>query len=211
MIQVATAVCEVKQHLQKAGIGAILPSDLPLSSILPVADALLAAPVTAVEIQRGSHSGHIIHDLRQRAQGNMLIGLSEAQKAAEIDEAIAAGAHFVSLAGKRPSLIQYCQQKGIFCLPTLQNLRDKSWTINTSMVRVKSKQLDNLETVHTMCKAMNPSRIAIVGDIKADAIPMYKQAGASLIFAGTTLFHSPQQTMANIITRARQLQQAWEA
>jgi hypothetical protein len=54
--------------LKNAGIVVALPGDLPLAAILPIADALLASPILAVDVAFGGDElPQLLHDLRQRA------------------------------------------------------------------------------------------------------------------------------------------------
>lgn len=62
-------------RLQELRIIALLPEDIPLQKIIPLADALLAAPVQAVLVELHSSRGQeLITDLKERAGGHMLVG-----------------------------------------------------------------------------------------------------------------------------------------
>ncbi len=110
------------EQFKQVGVGAILPGELPLQSIVSVGDALLAVPITAVEVQLGVNSNAIIQDLRQRARDNMWVGAGGISTIAEVDAAIAAGAHFVMAVSLRPSLINYCRQRGVPVIPSVISL-----------------------------------------------------------------------------------------
>jgi 2-keto-3-deoxy-6-phosphogluconate aldolase len=198
--------------LKQAGVGAILPGDLPLQAIVPVGDALLASPVTAVEVRLGSHSSAIIHDLRQRARDNMLVGIGGINEITEIDEAVVAGAQFVTSVNLRPSLVSHCQQKGILFLPGVISIfaAQAAVAAGCAIVRLTTGGPAGPAYVQTLCKVLPDCAVVVAGDITAATITAYKQAGASAILASTSLFAGPNQTMADIITRARQMQQAWE-
>ena len=206
------SIRDIVTHLQRAGIGAMLPGYLPLSAIIPVGDALLAAPVTAVKVQCGPHSSNIIYDLRHRARENMLVGLGGVKHQWEVDEAITAGAQFVSSDQLQPCLINYCQDKDLLFLPMLTQANGASLptVAGCELIGIKATGQACVDDLFSAVNLLPNKSIVIVGDITTEAIPLYKQAGAHIIFAGKTLFHSPDQTMADIITRARQLQNMWD-
>jgi len=62
-----------------------LPGDLPLATILPIADALLASPILAVDVAFGGDElPQLLHDLRQRAGDKLLIGVSGVETAVQL-------------------------------------------------------------------------------------------------------------------------------
>ena len=75
----------IVEKLKEAGIVVALPGNLPLATILPIADALLASPILAVDVAFGGDElPQLLHDLRQRAGDKLLIGVSEVETAVQL-------------------------------------------------------------------------------------------------------------------------------
>ncbi|MCP5097744.1 MAG: hypothetical protein GY943_19530, partial [Chloroflexi bacterium] len=88
---------QIIKQIKMAGIIASLPGDMPLQSILQVADALLAAPVLGVEVSMQDEQGvQIIADLAKRADGKMVIGAEGVETAVQAQSALDAGAEYIS-------------------------------------------------------------------------------------------------------------------
>ncbi len=201
------------EQFKQAGVGAVLPGDLPLRSIVTVGDALLASPVTAVEVHAGIHSQNIIQDLRQRARENMLVGVGGVAEIAEIDEAVEAGAQFVTSAQLRPSLITYCQQLNIPFIPGVISLFAVRTAVASgcSVVRLATGGSVGAQFVESILSVTPNCHIIVAGNIEPDEVAAYKEAGVLSLFASETLFQSVDQTMSDIISRARALQSEWGA
>lgn len=86
---------EAIQRIKQIGIIAIVRGNFPLDEIIEIGDALLAAPVQVMEITMNSTNAlSAISDLRKRYGENMLIGAGTVRTAAQLDEAVEAGAQF---------------------------------------------------------------------------------------------------------------------
>jgi 2-keto-3-deoxy-6-phosphogluconate aldolase len=204
-------------QLKLSGIIAILPGDLPLQSIIPAVDALLAAPVSAVMvaladgISTAVQSTAVLRDIRQRAGSQMVVG-AEVETTSQTEAALAAGAQFISTQKWDTAVSDICRQHQVLHLPGVMSLIAASTAEQRgySMIRLRTGGIDGPDYVSMVQKTCPNLLLVVDADINPDIIGSYGRAGATAVLAGQAIFTGPHQPMADIISRARSLQKAWE-
>lgn len=97
------------KQINLGGIIAIIRGDYPLDKLIEIGDALLAAPVLAMEIiLNSSNALEAITKLHERAGENMLIGAGTVRTVEQTRAALEAGAQFTVSPGFNP-MAQYVQ------------------------------------------------------------------------------------------------------
>ena len=95
-----------------------MPGDLPLSTILPIADALLASPILAVDVAYGgAELPQLLHDLRERAGDKLLIGVSGVETAVQLQTLQSSPIDYISSIRLDDELLTSCRAQGIGYLP----------------------------------------------------------------------------------------------
>lgn len=199
--------------LKMAGIIARLPGNLPLNSITPVTDSLLASPIQAVEITY-SQPGTLefIHDLTQRSQGNLVIGVSEIDTAVPVEELIEAGAHYITTSQFNADLHSACNGHNIRYVPGIisvmaaQMIYQKGFTL----MQLRTGGPNGPDFISMIRKVLPEVSLLVDVNISENDINSYANAGAAAIVASTSILENAEQPMADIITRARTLQKAWQ-
>ena len=200
-------------QLKMAGIIARLPGDLPLKSITPVTDSLLASPIQAVEVVYCTRSTiEFISDLAQRSQGNLIIGVSEPDTAVSISKIANAGAHYITTTQYDSELHTNCITHNIHYVPGIisvmaaQMIYQKGFTL----MQLRTGGPTGPEFITTIRKVLPNIELLVDVNISEDGVGDYAKSGATAIIASTTILENADQPMSDIITRARTLQKAWQ-
>lgn len=195
-------------RLQQAGLIAVLSGNFSLTEIIEIGDALLAAPVLALEIDlTNRHAFEAITDLRQRAGPHLLIGAGGVQTVEQFELARNAGAQFTAAAIFDPVLVAYSQKNHYLYVPTSSTLAEAHQVAaaGCSLVKIEGPP----ERLAEFCRAAPELAFIAAGEITPDNITAYARAGAVGVAAGRTLIAEPYTSMAAIISTARALQRAW--
>ena len=200
-------------QLKMAGIIARLPGDLPLKSITPVTDSLLASPIQAVEVvYRNPSTIEFISDLAQRSQGNLIIGVSEPDTAVSIQEITDAGAHYITTTQYDSELHTNCITHNIHYIPGIISVMAAQmiYQKGVTLMQLRTGGPAGPEFVTTIRKVLPDIDLLVDVNISEDGIGEYAKVGTAAIIASTTILENADQPMSDIITRARTLQKAWQ-
>lgn len=193
----------------------MLPGDLPLQTVTMVADALLASPVQVVEVALSAsvtQTAATISDLCQRGREHLLVGVSGLVTMEQADALLTAGAQFVSSSRFQPELQKMCAERKRPYLPTVISVyaAQAVQTAGLSWVRVPIGGPTGPDYIKTLSVMFPGLHVVAVGDFTLMEATAYAQVDTAAIFLGNTLYTGPEQTMADLITRARQFQTVWE-
>lgn len=206
---------EVKiiEKLKEAGIVVALPGDLPLVTILPIADALLASPILAVDVAFGGDElPQLLHDLRQRAGDKLLIGVSGVETAVQLQSLQHSPIDYISSARLDDALLASCRQRGLAYLPGVISV----WAAQAAQekgcisIRLRTGGPAGADYVRSLGEVQPDLGIIVETELHPEDVPGYRQAGAAALVVGAPLFSGPTQTMADLITQARRFTQAWQ-
>ncbi len=199
--------------LKMAGIIARLPGNLPLNSITPVTDSLLASPIQAVEVTYNQPDTlEFIHDLAQRSQENLVIGISEIDTTVSVADLIEAGAHYITTSQFNADLHSACNGHNISYVPGIisvmaaQTIYQKGFTL----MQLRTGGPTGPDFIGTIRKVLPEVSLLVDVNVSEDDINEYAKAGAAAVVASTSILENAEQPMADIITRARTLQKAWQ-
>jgi len=200
--------------IQRAGVIARLPGDLPLAEITPVADALLASPIEAVEIVwSGETAVSLAADLRERSNGRLLTGAYGLETAGQAAAAAQAGVRYISCERFCPDVLLACRQHDLLYVPGIISIMaaQRAWQKGVQAIRLRTGGPDGPGFAGAVVEFMPELAIIVDADVQAENVGAYAAAGATAVVAGSSLFASAEQTMADIIGRARALQSGWRA
>lgn len=202
----------VLRHIVRSGIVATLPANLPLQSIITVGDALLASPVLSVQIPWHESAKPLIKDLKNRAEANMVVGVSEVETAVQLQTAIDSGVHFVITTRYERDLVKQCQEAGVLCIPTVISIMaaNAAYQNGIRMINMQTGGPQGATFVGMVVESIPGLMVAAGGDYTIEDATQYAKSGASAMIVQQAIFEGNEQTMADIITRARALQKAWD-
>jgi len=200
-------VATIAAHLSDIGLVARLRADQPIDRLLEVGDALLAVPLTAVEIPLDHPEPFgLLAAFRQRFGAHLLIGVGTVQQMAEGREALAAGADFLIAAHYRTELHHLAERCGALYLPpvTAHAAHRALDAMGVTMATVTAALL--------LASAPDavPTRPALLAtEVDEAALAPLFQAGAAAIAVGPLLFPTAAWSMPAMIRTARALRQQW--
>ncbi|HID53597.1 MAG TPA: hypothetical protein EYP41_16385 [Anaerolineae bacterium] len=198
--------------IQRAGIIARLPGDLPLADITPLADALLASPIEAVElVWSGDTAVSLTADLRERSNGRLLIGAYGLETDEQANAAAQAGVHYISCERFCPDVLLACREYDLLYVPGIISIMaaQRAWQKGAQAIRLRTGGPDGPGFAGAVVDFMPELAIIVDADVQADNVGAYAETGATAVIAGSSLIAGAGQTMADIITRARVLQSGW--
>ena len=205
----------MNKQLHDVGIIVQLSTSLATTQSWTMADALLASPILAVAValdeQNLALGYELIQDMRQRGEQNMLVGASQVATAKQARQAIRSGAQFVISERWQKVLLPICRSQNVPYIPQVisalgaQMLHDEG----CEWLQIRTGGSDGPAYVLTLATQSLPNlRLLVSADVDAGLVQAYRQAGATAVLA-TNLIHSPEQKMAEVITEARALREAW--
>jgi 2-keto-3-deoxy-6-phosphogluconate aldolase len=199
--------------LKEAGIVVALPGDLPLATIIPIADALLASPILAVDVAfGGTELPQLLHDLRQRAGDKLLIGVSGVGTAVRLQSLQNSPIDYISSSRLDDELLIGCQNGGLAYLPGVISV----WAAQAAQqkgcrsIRLRTGGPGGADYVRAIRDVQPELGLIVETELHPDDVGRYRQAGAAALVVGAPLFSGPTQTMADLITQARAFTQAWQ-
>lgn len=201
------------EKLKEAGIVVALPGDLPLAAIIPVADALLASPILAVDVAfGGAELPQLLHDLRQRAGDKLLIGVSGVETAVQLRSLQNSPIDYISSTRLDDELLLACQNGGMAYLPGVISV----WAAQAAQqkgcraIRLRTGGPAGADYVRAICEVQPDLDLIVETGLAPNDVPGYRQAGAAALVIGAPLFTGHSQTMADLITQARAFARAWQ-
>jgi hypothetical protein len=200
----------VIERLARSGIVALLPGELPQQRVIEIADALLAAPVAAVEvIPNGPNTADTLRTMRQRGGELMLVGAGRVEDEEQLDDVIAAGAQFASSAAdfKLP-LMAAAKKRDFLYIPTIHAAAQSLLAHRAGSRWQKIRDDVDAESLESIQERL-PAEINLIGNqIPLEFIDACLESDLRLVFIND-IYVDSQQSMADIISRAREARQAW--
>lgn len=205
----------VEMRLAAVGVLALLPGELPPVRVLEIADALLAAPIEALQVvPNGPSTLETLAALRRRAGDQMLVGADRVETIAQLDSVIDAGADFASSAGDfHLPLLAHARKRNFLYIPTVHS---PGQTLIACRAGVRLQKIrddidvEGMEGMQERATAAGYAPLYAINQIETELVDAGIEAGATLVCVND-IYLSPQQSMANLITRARQARAAWLA
>jgi len=203
---------EVLARLKLAGLIACLPGDLPMQKTLVVVDALLAAPILAVEVSLVAEDTAVIRDILNRAKGAMTVG-AKVETAGQARTALETGAHFITTEQWQTAVWQRCQTLDTLYIPgamaaaTVAGIQKKG----CETVRLRTGGVEGAAFAAMICHHFSGMLIMIDADVTPETVGHYGRAGSGAVFVSGAIYKGCHQKMTDIINRARALQKGWES
>ena len=191
----------------------IIRGDFSMDKLLEIGDALLASPVSAMEVTLNTTNAlEAIARLRERANENMLVGAGTVRTVAQADEAIAAGAQFLVAPGFDAGVVARAQAKDILHLPGVLTPTEVETAVAAGCRMLKLFPAGTMGPAYlkSLRAPLDDIDFVPTGGINVNNMAEYIQAGAVAVGVGGSLFSSPKTSMAEIISSVRAMQAIWE-
>lgn len=197
------------------GIIALIPGELPDNRILEVADALLAAPILAVQIvPNGDNTLDTVRAFRKRAGDNMLIGLDRVETQDDLLNAIEAGAQFASSGGDfHLPLLAYAKKHDFTFIPSVHSPGQTllAYRAGSQWQKIRDDiDVDGLEGLLERSAEIGYQPNFIINQIEIDNVEVALEIGAKMVCVNN-IYLDHDQPMSDIILRARAARDIWLA
>ncbi|MBX2999548.1 MAG: bifunctional 4-hydroxy-2-oxoglutarate aldolase/2-dehydro-3-deoxy-phosphogluconate aldolase [Caldilineaceae bacterium] len=204
---------KVAVRLRENGIIPIVRGDFSAQKVLEIGDALLASPILAMEVTMNTPGAlELIEMLRARFGENMLIGAGTVRTVAQFEDAVAAGAQFTLAPGFNPGIVQRAQVSDILHIPGVftPSEIEEAWALGSPLLKLFPADFGGPAYLKAVRAPLNDVALVPTGGVSAENAGAYRRMGAAALGVGSTLITGPEQSMADLITRARALRRAWE-
>lgn len=192
----------------RSGLIVALPADLPLQSIIKVSDALLASPIVAVLVPWHPGIRSLLTDLRRRSGSNFVIGVSGVKTAVQLAQL--RYADYVVCERDNAALQRAVQKAGLVYLLETHSLAAVASSDAGAVVVSGAGEYGRLLT-RSLLDTPNAPAVIVQGAFSPDDATFYARIGASAMIVHQTIYEDDEQLMADLITRARRMQAAWDA
>jgi 2-dehydro-3-deoxyphosphogluconate aldolase / (4S)-4-hydroxy-2-oxoglutarate aldolase len=204
---------KIADFICQDGLVAIVRGNFPTQKLLEVGDALLAAPVLVMEVTLNTTGAlEAIELLRNRYGDNMVVGAGTVRTAAQLREAIAAGAQFsvspnLDLATvELATSLDLLHLPGVFTPTEAQN----AYAAGCKYVKLFPSDVMGPRYLKAIRAPLDDIGFIPTGGITPENVGDYIRAGAVAVGLGSALVTGPDQTMDDLITRARAIRSAWK-
>jgi 2-dehydro-3-deoxyphosphogluconate aldolase / (4S)-4-hydroxy-2-oxoglutarate aldolase len=209
----SSGASDVAARLKQNGIIPIVRGDFSAQKVLEIGDALLASPILAMEVTMNTPGAlELIEMLRTRFGDNMLIGAGTVRTLAQFDDAVSAGAQFTLAPGFNPTIVQRAQVRNILHIPGFftPSEIEEAWSLGCPLLKLFPADFGGPAYLKAVRAPLNDVALVPTGGVSAENAGAYRKVGAAALGVGSCLITGPEQSMADLISRARALRSAWE-
>lgn len=200
------------RHLTQEGIIPIVRGDFPPNRVLEIGDALLAAPIKAVEITMNTPGALELIELLDRRLGNeLLIGAGTVRSEGQLLAAYDAGARFTLAPGFVPAVMARALERGRLHIPGVYTASEVEAAREAGATLLKLFPADAGGPAYLKALRAPLDDVSFVptGGVSVENAGDYARAGAVALGVGSSLITGADQPMSDLITRARAFRQAW--
>lgn len=205
---------EMTRRVHDDGIIAIVRGDFPSHKVIEIADALLAAPVLVMEVTMNTPGAlELIRLLRTRFGQNMNIGAGTVRTVEQFNASVGAGAQFTVAPGFNPEVAAQARKADILHIPGVFTATEAeaAHADGSRLLKLFPADLGGPDYLKALRAPLDDIMFVPTGGIGPQNASAWAAAGAAALGVGSALVTGPDQTMADLIKRARALRQAWES
>ncbi len=205
---------DATNRFRSCGVVAIIRGKFSCKQVLSIAEGLLAGGLTAMEVTLNSDAAtdHIAM-LRRHFGDRMLIGAGTVRTPQHVDISLAAGAQFLISPGFDPASVARSREAGALHLPGVFTATEAQAAANAGCHLLKLFPCDAVGPgyLKALRAPFDDVDFCPTGGITADNMATWRNAGAVAVAAGSSLVSGPNQSTAEVTTRATAMRRAWEA
>ena len=201
------------RQLAEAGIIAHIRGDFSTPALIEIGDALLAAPIAAVLLATTQPDAlNAIPLLRQRGREFLLVGASEVETVADVEQAAAAGAQFVLSPYLHDAAALRAAALDVLYVPGVLSVAEavRASACGHRQLCYAPADILGLDYLGDLRQAVPDATFFAAGGIADEQVGLGRRLGAAGLVVDDALISGSRWTQAEIITAARNLQNAWE-
>ena len=205
---------QARTHIKQSGLIAIMRGDFPLERFFKIAETLSEAGLTIMEVTLNSQNAlEAIGELRRKFAGSaLLIGAGTVRSAEQVEEAVAARAQFIVSPNFEPAAVAHSQRHGVLHIPGVFTATEAHTAFAAGCPMVKLFPADALGPAYlkALRAPLNDIEFVPTGGVTPDNLAGYVKAGAVALGIGGALISGADQSMQEIMSRAKAFKIAWE-
>ena len=181
---------EIKRRLYEHGLVSIIRGRFSLEDITRIAAALLEGGVKVVEVTLNTtHALEAISSLQATFGNDLLVGAGTVRTAADVDEAVAAGASFLIAPCLDLASVEKAHQHGVLLLPGVFTATEAQAAYTAGCTTVKLFPADALGPAYLKALRAPLDHIDFVptGGVSAETLAHFHAAGAVAFGVGSAL------------------------
>ena len=205
------AIDQAEAEIRASGIVAVARGRFEQRQLVGMAEVLLQAGITALEVTLNSPSAPaLIRGLAEAMGRRMLIGAGTVLTAAQAGEAVAAGAQFLVAPGYDPAVVARARQAGVLHIPGVLTPSEagRAAADGCRLLKLFPAQTVGPDYLKALRAPFNTLDFMPTGGISAATIPAWRRAGAVAVGAGSTLL-APGISPEELKPLAEALRRAW--
>jgi 2-dehydro-3-deoxyphosphogluconate aldolase/(4S)-4-hydroxy-2-oxoglutarate aldolase len=202
------------KQIQREGIIAIVRGQFRPQQLLVIGETLATAGLTILEITLNtSDAFRAIEQLRQRAEGRLLVGAGTVRTPEQLRQAMDAGAQFSVAPNFDAETVRLALSQHFLHLPGVFTATEAETAVRAgcALLKLFPSEMLGPRYLKALRAPLDDVKFVPTGGISAANIGEYRRAGAVACGIGSALVTDPAQPLAELSERARALRHAWEA
>jgi 2-dehydro-3-deoxyphosphogluconate aldolase/(4S)-4-hydroxy-2-oxoglutarate aldolase len=208
-----SSITRSTEFVLDTGLVAIVRGNFPVQKVLQIGDALLAAPVLVMEVTLNTIGAlESISLLRDRFGDRMLVGAGTVRTAQQFRDAVAAGAQFTVSPNLDLPTVEAALAADILHLPGVFTPTEaqQAFVAGCKIVKLFPSEVVGPKYLKAIRAPLDDIKFIPTGGITPENVGDYIRAGASAVGLGSALITGPDQSMDDLISRARAIRNAWK-
>jgi 2-dehydro-3-deoxyphosphogluconate aldolase / (4S)-4-hydroxy-2-oxoglutarate aldolase len=204
---------KIAEFICKDGLVAIVRGNFPTSKLIEIGDALLAAPVLVMEVTLNTTGAlEAIELLRNRYGDKLVVGAGTVRSVGQLREAIAAGAQFSVAPNLDMETLDLAHSVDLLHLPGVFTPTEAqtAYAAGCKYVKLFPSDVMGPRYLRAIRAPLDDIGFIPTGGITPDNVGEYIRAGAVAVGLGSALVTGPDQSMDDLISRARAIRTAWQ-
>jgi 2-dehydro-3-deoxyphosphogluconate aldolase/(4S)-4-hydroxy-2-oxoglutarate aldolase len=208
-----TSIAKSTEFVLDTGLVAIVRGNFPTPKLIQIGDALLASPVLVMEVTMnttGALDGITL--LRERFGDKMLVGAGTVRTVQQFRDAIAAGAQFTVSPNLDMATVEASLAADILHLPGVFTPTEaqQAYVAGCKVLKLFPSDVVGPKYLKAIRAPLDDIQFIPTGGITPDNVGEYIRAGAAAVGLGSALITGPDQSMDDLIKRARAIRTAWK-
>jgi len=209
-----TQIDAVAERIRKTGLVAIVRGNFSQEQVLNIGRVLRDNGVPVMEVTLNTTSAlESITQLREQFGSDMVVGAGTVRTAAQLDEALAAGAEFTVAPNLDMATARAALQNDILHLPGVFTPTEaqNAYVAGCKIVKLFPSDIMGPRYIKAIRAPLDDIGIVPTGGISAENIADYVNVGIVAAGIGSALVTGPTQDLHDLARRAQALRTAWDA
>lgn len=178
---------EVIKKIHEIGIIPVVVLD-DVKDAAPLAKALCEGGLPSAEVTFRTDAAEESIRIMAEQYPDLLVGAGTVLTTEQVDRALNAGAKFIVSPGLNPTIVKYCQEKGVAVLPGVVTPSEIALALELGLDVVKffpAEPAGGLKMIQAMCAAYTTLKVMPTGGINAQNVKEYLKSDKIIACGGS--------------------------